>query len=110
MLQKPQWLWFTLLELGFSMITDEYRRPIHLDVKEYMRRYVTDEQDWEQVDDADCWGMNYTGPTTEINYKIESILYSWEGDTQRNNRPRGNNRNHEEKGSRFRMHLETPQT
>ena len=41
-----------------------------------MRRYVMDEQDWEQVDDENCWGMNYTEPTTEIKDKIESIFYS----------------------------------
>ena len=78
--QEPPWTWFTIPELGFlthfPMITDEYPRPIHPDVEEYMRRYVTDEQDWEQVDDEDCWGMNYTGPTTEIKDKIESILHS----------------------------------
>ena len=78
--QEPPWPWFTIPELGFlthfPMITDEYPRPIHPDVEEYMRRYVTDEQDWEQVDDEDCWGMNYTGPTTEIKDKIESILHS----------------------------------
>jgi len=62
------------------MITDEYRRPIHPEVEEYMRRYVTDEQDWEQVDDEDCWGMNYTGPMTKIKDKIESILHSWWGE------------------------------
>jgi len=31
-----------------------------------MRRYVTDKQDSERIDDEDCWGMNYTGPTKEI--------------------------------------------
>ena len=45
-----------------------------------MRRYVTDEQDWEQVDVEDCWGMNYTGPMTKIKDKIESILHSWGGE------------------------------
>jgi len=79
MAQEPLWLWFTLPELRFPMITDIYRRPIHPEVEEYMRRYVTDAQDWEQVDDEDCWGANYTEPTTEIKNKIESILYSWGG-------------------------------
>jgi len=79
MAQEPPWLWFTLPELGFPMITDKYRRPIHPEVEKYMRRYVTNEQDWEQVDDEDCWGMNYTGPTTEIKLKIESILHSLGG-------------------------------
>jgi len=55
---------------------DEYRRPLLPEVEEYMRRYVMDEQDWEQVDDENCWGMNYTEPTTEIKDKIESIFYS----------------------------------
>jgi len=79
MAQEPPWLWFTLPEPGFPMITDEYRRPIHPEVEEYMRRYVTDEQDWEQVDDEDCWGVNYTEPTTQIKDKIEPILHSWGG-------------------------------
>jgi len=77
--QEPPWLWFTLSELGFPMITDQYRRPIHPEVEEYMRRYVMDKQDWEQVDDEDCSEMKYTEPTTEINNKIVSILYSWGG-------------------------------
>jgi len=36
------------------MIMDEYQRPIHPEVEEYMRRYVTGKQDWETVDDEDC--------------------------------------------------------
>ena len=66
-----------LPELEFPMITEKYRRPIHPEVKEYMQRYVTDKQDWEQVDGGDWWGVNYTEPTTEIKNKVESILYSW---------------------------------
>jgi len=27
--QEPPWLWFTLPELGFPLLMDEYRRPIH---------------------------------------------------------------------------------
>ena len=59
------------------MLTDEYRRPIHPEIEEYMRRYVTNDQDldWEKVDDEDCWGVNYTEPTTAIKDKIESILH-----------------------------------
>ena len=34
-------------------------------------------QDWEQVDDEDCWGANYTEPTTQIRGKIETILHIW---------------------------------
>ena len=45
-----------------------------------MRRYVTDEQDWENADDEDCWGVNYTEPTTEIKEKIEFILHTWGGE------------------------------
>jgi len=45
-----------------------------------MRRFVTDEQDWENVDDEDCCGVNYTEPTTEIKEKIESILHTWGGE------------------------------
>jgi len=36
-------LLFTLPELGFQMLMDEYRRPIHPEIEEYMQRYVTDE-------------------------------------------------------------------
>jgi len=43
--QEPPWLWFTLPELGFSLLTDEYRRPIHPEIEEYMRRYVSNVQD-----------------------------------------------------------------
>ena len=51
--QEPPWLWFTLPELGFPLLTDEYRRPIHPEIED-MRRHVLDNQDWEQVDDEDC--------------------------------------------------------
>ena len=27
--QELPWLWFTLPELGFPLLMDEYRRPIH---------------------------------------------------------------------------------
>ena len=54
MAQEPPWLWFTLPELGFSILMDEYRRAIHPEIEEYMRRYVTNDQDWEKVDDEDC--------------------------------------------------------
>ena len=47
--QEPPWLWFTLPELGFPLLTDEYRRPIHPEIEEYMRRHVSNDQDWEQV-------------------------------------------------------------
>ena len=40
--QEPTWLWFTLPELGFPMTMDEYQRPIHPEVEDYMRRYVTE--------------------------------------------------------------------
>jgi len=75
--QEPLWLWFTLPELGFLLLTDKYRRPIHPEIEEYMRRYVSNDQDWEKVDDEDCWGINYTEPTTQIKEKIETILYTW---------------------------------
>jgi len=52
--QETPWLWFTLPELGFPMIMDEYERPIHPEVENYLRRYVTEKQDWETVDDEDC--------------------------------------------------------
>jgi len=75
--QEPPWLWFTLLELGFPLLMDQYRRPIHPEIEEYMRRYVSNDQDWEEVDDEDCWGINYTEPTAQIKAKIETILYTW---------------------------------
>ena len=40
-----------------------------------MRRYVSSDQDWEQVDDEDCWRVNYTEPTAQIKGKIETILH-----------------------------------
>ena len=42
-----------------------------------MRRYISNDQDWEQVDDEDCWGVNYTEPTAWINGNIETILHTW---------------------------------
>jgi len=75
--QEPPWLWFTLPELRFPLLTDEYRRPIHPEIEEYMRRHVSNDQDWEQVDDEDCWGVNYTEPTVHIREKIETILHTW---------------------------------
>ena len=78
--QEPPWLWFTLPELGLPLLMDEYRRPIHPEIEEYMRRHVSDDQDWEQVDDEDCWGVDYTNPTAQIREKIETILHTW-GDT-----------------------------
>jgi hypothetical protein len=59
------------------LLTDEYRRPIHPEIEEYMRRYVSNDQDWEQVDDEDCWGINYTEPKAQIREKIETILHTW---------------------------------
>ena len=44
-----------------------------------MRRYISNDQDWEQVDDEDCWGVNYNGPTARIKEKIEATLHSWGG-------------------------------
>jgi len=73
--QEPPWLWFTLPELGFSLLTDEYRRPIHPEIEEYMRRYVSNDQDWEHVDDEDCWGVNYTEPMAQIRGQIETIFH-----------------------------------
>jgi len=65
MAQEPPGLWFTLPELGFPLLTDEYRKQIHPEIEEYMRRYVTNDQDWETVDDEDCWGVNHTEPTSQ---------------------------------------------
>jgi len=42
-----------------------------------MHRYVSNDQDWEKVDDEDCWGINYTEPTAQIRAKIETILHTW---------------------------------
>jgi len=84
-LVEPPWLWFTLPELGFPLLTDEYRRPIHPEIEEYMRRHVSNDQDWEQVDDEDCWGVNHTEPTIHMGsqsygtydtQKLETILHT----------------------------------
>jgi len=75
--QEPPWLWFTLPKLGSPLLMDQYRRPLHLEIEEYMRRYVSNYQDWEEVDDEDCWGINYTEPTAQIKAKIETILHTW---------------------------------
>jgi len=74
--QEPPWLWFTLPEMGFPLLTDEYRRPIHPKIEEYMHRYVSNDQDWKKVDDEDCWGFNCTEPTAQIREKIETILHT----------------------------------
>jgi len=52
-------------------------RGIHAEIEEYMRRYISNDQDWEQVDDEDFWGVNYTEPTAQIRGKIETILHIW---------------------------------
>ena len=57
--QEPPWLWFTLLELGSPLLMDQYRRPLHPEIEEYVRRYVSNGQEWEEVDDEDCWGINW---------------------------------------------------
>ena len=87
--QEPPWLWFTLPELGFPLLTDEYCRPIHPEIEEYMRRYVSNDQDWEKVDDEDCWGIKYTEPTAQIREQIETILHTG-GGTTRGRTGRGN--------------------
>ena len=80
----------TLPELRFPFLTNKYRRPIHPEIEEYMRRYVSNDQDWEQVDDEDCWGINYTEPKAQIREKIETILHTWGGGTTRERTGRGN--------------------
>ena len=45
-----------------------------------MRRYASNDHDWEKVDDEDCWGVNYTEPTPQIREKIETILHTWGGE------------------------------
>ena len=75
--QEPPWLSFTLPELGFPMITDKYHNLIHPEVANYIPSLVTDEQDWETVDDEDCWGKNYTRP---MKGKIDSFLHTWGGE------------------------------
>jgi len=42
-----------------------------------MQRYVSNDLYWEEVDDEDCWGINYTEPTAHIKAKIETILHTW---------------------------------
>ena len=45
-----------------------------------MRRSISNDQDWEHVDDEDCWGVNYTEPTARIKGTIEAILHIWGGE------------------------------
>ena len=75
--QELPWLWFPLPELRFPLLTDEYRSSIHPEIEEYMQRHVPDDQDWEQVDDEDFWGVDYTEPTAQIRKKIKNILHTW---------------------------------
>jgi len=75
--QEPPWLWFTLPELGFPLLLDQYRRPLHPEIEAYMRKYVSKGQEWEEADDEDCWGVKYTEPTAHMKAKIESIRYTW---------------------------------
>ena len=109
-IQEPPWLWFTLPELGFPLLTDEYHRPIHPEIEEYMWRYTSNNQDWEQVDDEDCWGVNYTEPTTQIRGNIENILHIWEKRNPSQNRTRLPNRPQKEKGFRCHMRQEFPKS
>jgi len=44
-----------------------------------MRRYLSNDQDWAQLDDEDCWGINYTEPTAQIG-KDGTILHTWGGE------------------------------
>jgi len=88
MTQEPPWLWFTLPELGFPLLTDENRRQIHPEIEEYMRRYVSNDQNWGKVDDEDCWGVIYTEPTSQIREKMETILHTWGGTNPRKNKTR----------------------
>jgi len=74
--QESPWLWFTLPELGFPLLMVQSRRPLQPKIEEYMRRYVSNDQDWEEVDDEDCWGINYTEPIAQIKAKIETILHT----------------------------------
>jgi len=88
MTQEPPWLWFTLPELGFLLLTDGYRRPIHPKIEEYMRRYVSNDQDWEKVDDEDCWGINYTEPTAKIRENLKPSSTPGGRNNPRKNRTR----------------------
>jgi len=56
---------------------DEFLRPIHPEIEEYMRRHVSNDQDWGQVDDEDCWGVDYTEPTPQSREKMTAILHTW---------------------------------
>ena len=38
--------------------------------------YVYD-HDWEQVDDEDCWGVDYVAPTPQIREKMTAIFHTW---------------------------------
>jgi len=101
--QEPPWLWFTLPELGFPLLLDQYCRPLHPEIEAYVRKYVSKGQEWEEADDEDWWGFDYTEPTAHIKAKIESILYTWERNNPRQYRTRQPNKSQSEKG--FRCHM-----
>ena len=86
--QEPPWLWITLPELGFPLLTDEYRRPIHPELEEYMRRYVSNDQDWEKVDDKDCYGMKNMEPRHKSEQRLKPSSTHVERNNPRKNRTR----------------------
>jgi len=86
MAQEPPWLWFTLPELGFPMLMDEYRRPINPEIEEFMRRYVTNDQDWEKVDDEDCWGGTIQNPRHRSRRRLNRSSTHGVGNTPGRNR------------------------
>jgi len=81
--QKPPWLWFTLPKLEIPLLMDQYRRPLHPEIETYMRKYVSNGQEWEEVDDEDCWGVNYTEPTAHINQRLNPSSIHGERDIPR---------------------------
>jgi len=52
--QKPPWKWFTASDLGFPLVDDNYKRPMHLLVEVYARECL---QDPEMLDDNEEAGM-----------------------------------------------------
>jgi len=73
---------------GIPIAHGRARRTIHPEIKEYMRRHVSNDQDWEKVDDEDSWGVNYIEPTSQIRERLKPSSTPGGGNNPRKNRTR----------------------
>jgi len=104
------WLWFTLPELGFPLLTDEYCRPIHPEIEEYIRRYISNDQDWEQVNDKDCWVSTIRNPPHKSEGRSRPSSTFGGKNNPNQNRTRLLNQSQKEKGFRCHMRQEIPKS